>query len=229
MKIDSAGRYVKSEGKRTITLIRHGQYQKVYPQSKHYRPGINNVASLTDVGIEQAKETGRRLNDMGVKFNKIYCSKFTRAMETAHHVVSELKLNDVSEIEYDPDLNEGLAYMIEPYVFQSKPMAHFVNEQNKTKDRIDRAFKKYIHRRDNLNSDAKREDILIIGHANTSRYFLVKSLQLPLNSWGRFNMNNGSYSRIYAYDDGVVNVAHVGDSGHLDKILLTDNKRNESI
>jgi len=226
---DEAGRYLRSNGKRTITLVRHGQYQKTNSQDPTYRSGINNTASLTDTGIEQAKETGRRLNNMGVKFDQIYCSKFTRAMETAYHLVSGLELNDVSEIQYDSDLNEGLASKIEPYTFQSKPYGDFLKEMDETHERIDRAFKKYIHRRDNIQSTNNREDILIVGHANTSRYFIAKALQLPLNTWARFNMNNASYSRIYAYDDGVVNIQHIGDSGHMEKKLLTDNKHAESI
>lgn len=226
---DELGRYQCPKGKRTITLIRHGQYKKTSRQDPKYYFGINNTASLTENGIQQARRTGQRLAEMGLRFDEIYCATFTRAMETAQHIVSELKLNDISEIIYDEDLNEGLAAMIEPYSFERKPHEDFLEEMDLTKKRIHRAFTKYIHRREKLDTGKDREDVLIIGHANTSRYFLMKALQLPENAWARFNMNNASISRIYVYDDGVVNLSHVGDSGHLDSSLLTNNRMTQSI
>ena len=40
-------------------------------------------------------------------------------------------------------------------------------------------------------------------------------------------MNNASYSRIYAYDDGVVNIQHIGDSGHMEKSKIKINSYAE--
>lgn len=48
--------------------------------------------------------------------SKIYTSSFVRAQQTAHLVVDELEQNDVSEIIVDPDIAEGIATIMEPYV-----------------------------------------------------------------------------------------------------------------
>eukprot|EP01084_Bolivina_argentea_P003307 6208_1 len=207
-------------GKRTVTLIRHGQYDRI-------EGGINDKQHLTENGKQQAILTAKRLNQMDLKFDKIYCSKFTRAMETASVLVSELNHNSVNEIEYDSDLNEGRPCNVEPFR-QSKTAEQFQKALDESSQNIQNAFTKYIHRRDNMN-DSHRHDILIIGHGNVFRYFLCKSLQFNQEGWGRFETHNASISRINIFDNGEVKVSHVGDTGHLPQHLLTSNWKNPSI
>eukprot|EP01084_Bolivina_argentea_P197083 337796_1 len=83
---DSIEATKRINGKRSITLIRHSQYNRI--------EGANNdKKSLTELGKKQALFTGKRLNERDIKFDKIYCSKYIRAIETCHIIVSGLQYN----------------------------------------------------------------------------------------------------------------------------------------
>jgi len=66
---------------------------------------------LTKIGHEQAKLTGMRLSQLGVKFTHFHVSNMTRALETAGHIKEELKSG---EFKVDPMLKEGRAVPAEP-------------------------------------------------------------------------------------------------------------------
>jgi 2,3-bisphosphoglycerate-dependent phosphoglycerate mutase/probable phosphoglycerate mutase len=70
----------------TLYLVRHGQ-KKIHPGD----PG------LTEIGVNQAIQTGRYLNQFSI--SKIISSPFKRAVQTAKHIGKELNLN------YDLDEN----------------------------------------------------------------------------------------------------------------------------
>eukprot|EP01084_Bolivina_argentea_P106852 191109_1 len=120
---------------------------------------------------------------------------------------------------------------MEPYE-SYKTMEKYIQEQEKESPQIYEAFHKYIHRRDKkdiINKDKQREDILIVGHGNVFRFFITKSLQFDKNGWMRFGMANCSISRINVRDDGVVRVNHIGDTGHLPVELLTNNHNSSTL
>eukprot|EP01084_Bolivina_argentea_P159704 278147_1 len=206
-------------GQRTLTLIRHSQYHRT-------QGDINDNKPLTELGKIQAKVTGERLNELNMKFDKIYTSKFVRGQETCKIIVNELENNDVSDIIYDSDLNEGLATIIEPFT-NYRTKEDYMDVVKKTAPAIRNGFTKYFHRRDkkdmNPLNEKNREDILIVGHANVFRYYLNKCLQFEEFGWARYSLHNCSVSRIYIYDDGRVKVTHIGDTGHLPPNLLTNN------
>eukprot|EP01084_Bolivina_argentea_P181201 312980_1 len=208
---------IKPKGQRTITLIRHSQYNRIQGE-------INDDRTLTQVGIQQAQLTGQRLRDLDMKFDKIYASGFTRAQQTCQYIVEQLPHNDCSEIIYDSDLNEGLATIIEPYAHY-KSREQFIEGVKQQSPVIVNAFSKYFHRRNmedmDPNNSKQREDILIVGHANVFRYWLTRCLQFDTVGWARFGLTNCSISRIYIFDDGRIQVTHIGDTGHLPEKLLT--------
>ena len=126
---------------RHIILIRHGQYNE--------EPLDDRKRSLTALGRRQAQLTGRRLaelvHSMGPeKFNSITTSDLLRAKQTAFIMAQKLpdsiKINDP-----DPDLNEGLPAPMIP----SRPdIPGCVEEIDEQRERMNRAFSKYIHRAD---------------------------------------------------------------------------------
>lgn len=59
-------------------MVRHGQY--VHDSERH----------LTELGKEQAEVTGKRLVDLGIKFDKIWYSDVTRATETSRIIEKHL-------------------------------------------------------------------------------------------------------------------------------------------
>jgi hypothetical protein len=66
-----------SRGTRTLDLIRHGLYDEDDPRDEAAGKG------LTEGGRTQAWMTGVRLAAMGIPFDTIWTSPFTRARETA--------------------------------------------------------------------------------------------------------------------------------------------------
>ena len=207
-------------GKRVFTLVRHSQYQRI-------QGDINDNKELTELGKKQAILTGQRLKDLDIKFDKIYTSKFTRAQQTCNLIVNELENNDVSQIIYNGDLNEGLPTMIEPFV-NYRTRDEFIDFIKKTSPAILNGFKTLFHRRDKELMEKEpegRENILIVGHGNVFRYYMVRLLQLDRFSWARLEMHNCSISRVCIYDDGRVRVTHIGDTGHLPPELLTSNAK----
>eukprot|EP01084_Bolivina_argentea_P244673 409831_1 len=203
-------------GQRTLILIRHGQYNNTVDNE--------NEKILTELGREQSLITGQRLNAMDIKFDKIYCSKLLRAQETAEIIVNQLSHNNINEIVYDKDLNEGLASDIEPFTsyftIYNKP--EFSKLIDNTSKRIKQCFKKYFHRREQYKNE-NREKILLIGHENVLRYFLVRVLQFNDLGWCRLQLLNCSISTINIMDNGTVKVSNIGDIGHLSVNLLTNN------
>ncbi len=62
---------------------------------------------------------------------------------------------------------------------------------------------------------------MVVGHANLIRFFVCRSLQLPREAWLRLSLRHASITWVCVRPDGKVSVHAVGDSGHLDKEMLT--------
>ena len=217
------GKYAKygtNNGKRIITLVRHGSYDRIPFDPK------NRYKKLNKLGELQAELTGKRLNELGFKFDKIYCSQFERAKHTANIVVNQLDNNSIHEIIYDADLNEGLPCVVTPYT-SYKSLIQYTNSMSVESGPIKRGYKKYIHRRDNMDNNIER--ILIIGHGNVFRYYLMRAAQLNESGFARFSINNGAISQITCNDNGTVNINAFACSGHLPKEMLTSNTKFNEI
>ena len=124
---------------RHILLVRHGQY--------HEGPLDDRKRSLTALGRRQAQLTGRRLAELvhslgPEKFHSITTSDLLRAKQTAF--IMAQKLPDSIQInDPDPDLNEGLPAPMIPSRPDIPGCAQEIDDQ---RDRMDRAYKKYMHR-----------------------------------------------------------------------------------
>lgn len=207
-----------------ILLIRHGQYdlKSLY---------------LTPLGQEQARITGKRLQQMTVKpirdhygqinvtFASIIHSNIERAKETAMIIAQEMP---EVPLECDPMLAEGF-----PCVPQGDQQFS-VSEVFEDSARIEAAFRKYIKRNadwkeekedDELQivapdsniatTETKHEYVILVCHMNVIRYFVCRALQLPPEFWLRFRGDNCGITELIIYDDGKVSLAKFADVGHL--------------
>lgn len=68
-----------------LAIVRHGQ--SVFNQSNTFT-GWEDV-DLTENGIEEAKEAGRRLQNHGFNFDIAFTSVLTRAIKTLYHILEE--------------------------------------------------------------------------------------------------------------------------------------------
>lgn len=86
---------------RLLVLVRHGQSEW---NLKNLFTGWRDVG-LTEKGIEEAREAGRRLKTRGVRFDIAYTSALKRAQETLRIMLEELGQPDL-ETRRDQALNE---------------------------------------------------------------------------------------------------------------------------
>lgn len=84
-----------------LVLVRHGQSEW---NAKNLFTGWKDVG-LTELGIEEARQAGRRLKKEGLKFDVAYTSKLVRAQNTLDLMLEELGQNGL-ETHEDLALNE---------------------------------------------------------------------------------------------------------------------------
>lgn len=195
----------KPTATRHIILVRHGQY-------------VHNVEDrlrkLTDLGKQQSTLTGERLKSLGIKISKMVVSTMTRAQETGGLI--EEALTEAVEKNHCSLLREGAPYPIEPKSSVWNP-----NDKTYFKDnpRIEGAFRKYIHRADSKQNEDSYD--LLVCHANVIRYFVCRSLQFPLEGWGRMSIAHCGLTWLSILPNGRVSLRGLGDIGHLPPDLIT--------
>ena len=86
---------------RTLVLIRHGQSDW---NLKNLFTGWKDP-DLTEVGIDEAREAGKRLKTIGVGFDKAFTSALSRAQHTTQLVMEELGQSSLPVVK-DLRLNE---------------------------------------------------------------------------------------------------------------------------
>ncbi|XP_034671043.1 serine/threonine-protein phosphatase Pgam5, mitochondrial-like [Drosophila subobscura] len=99
---------------RHIILIRHGEYLDVGDTDETHH--------LTDRGREQAKYTGQRLQELGIKWDKVIASTMVRAQETADIILNEIDY-EKTKVKNCAFLREGAPIPPQPPVGHWKPEA----------------------------------------------------------------------------------------------------------
>ncbi|OII74612.1 phosphoglycerate mutase [Cryptosporidium ubiquitum] len=188
-------------------LVRHGQY--IIPAIK------DEEKVLTDIGREQANETGKYLSQQyRNKVNAIYHSNLTRARETA--IIISKYFPGVKLVE-DSNLAEGVPIAPSPSVSGFKPTTEEIVSD---KERIDNAFNTYFSKKGK--SFDEKVDIIVC-HGNVIRYMFCKGLQYPTSGWLRLNHLNCGVTRMSISTDSLVICSGLGDGGHLSPNIHTYN------
>jgi len=202
-KDDSEVNKKSTRASRHLLLIRHGQYK------------INAEKAadmwLTELGREQAKMTGQRLDEINLskfKFTHLHHSTMPRACETADLICEQLKSNKDLPVSVDPLLCEGAPIPPEPPVGHWRPEA---NQFFTDGSRIEAAFRKYFYRAPPEQLEDSYE--IVVCHANVIRYFFCRALQFPAEAWLRFDLPHGSITHIVMRPDGRVSCKGVGEAG----------------
>lgn len=197
---------------RFLILIRHGQY--------HLEHDDDADRKLTELGREQLQLTGHRLKELScqlnTKYDKIFVSNMTRALESAD-IIASLLPDVPRELPGDALLREGAPYPPEP------PNWDVVKSRERTAKRlqgyfidgprIESAFRKYFRR---AAYDQKEDSTeIIVCHANVIRYFVMRALQFPPEAWLRISLKNGSITFVAISPHGNVSLRSLGDAGHM--------------
>lgn len=183
---------------RHLIFIRHGQY--------HYADS-DAECHLTSLGHEQLNFTGLRLKHLNFPYLTLYYSTMTRAVESTEEVLKHLP-----DVKVVPSvlLREGAPYPLEPPLPFYRPTAKELREDG---ERIESAFKTFIHRPDASQTQDSYE--IFVCHGNVIRYIVCRALQLPPEAWIRFSLDHGSITWLVIRSDGRVALKCLGDSGHI--------------
>ncbi|KAH8387421.1 hypothetical protein KR093_006937 [Drosophila rubida] len=193
---------------RHIILIRHGEYLDIGDSDETHH--------LTDRGRLQAKYTGKRLHEMGIKWDTVIASNMVRAQETADIILNEIDF-ERSKVKNCAFLREGAPIPPQPPVGHWKPEA---SQFYRDGARIEAAFRRYFYR---AHPDQEKDThTLIVGHGNVIRYFVCRALQFPAEAWLRININHASITWLTISPSGNVSIRYLGDSGFLPAKQLTN-------
>ncbi len=191
---------------RHLVLIRHGQY--------NLGGKTDEEKYLTELGRDQAAETGRRLAALGVPVTKLVVSSMTRAKETAELIRKSLPPETPCD---SPDdlLREGAPIRPEPDCISWRPDGVYDADGA----RIEAAFRKYFHRADAAQERDSYE--VIVCHSNVIRYFVCRALQVAPEAWMRISLRHASITWVSIRPNGTVAVKCLGDAGHFPPDMMT--------
>ena len=102
----------KVSASRHIILVRHGEYLDEGESDATHR--------LTERGRLQAKYTGKRLQEMGIQWDKVIASTMTRAKETNDIILKEIGYSP-DKVQYCDFLREGAPIPPQPPVGHWRP------------------------------------------------------------------------------------------------------------
>jgi len=181
-----------------LILVRHGQY--------NLEGKTDEERVLTNLGIEQADHTGKRLANLNLPLTYMVSSNMSRAKQTAALIGQSLP-EDLTVLPDDPILREGAPYPPEPGNVKQEVPYHIDGS------RIEAAFRKYFHRADRDQEKDSYE--LVVCHANVIRYFVCRALQLPPEAWLRISLKHASITWITIRPSGTVSVRALGEASHI--------------
>lgn len=190
-------------GARTLYLVRHGLYDEDDPRDEAVGRG------LTEAGRTQAQLVGARLAALGVTFDTLWTSPFTRARETAAIIAQSLP---------------GLAPVLAPDLAECTPatrrkdiMADLApGEAEACVAQLERAFARFF-----VPSPAGDRHELLVCHGNVIRWLWCRALGVETAAWLGMAIANCSITVIQVKPDGACKLYVFGDAAHLPVELQT--------
>jgi serine/threonine-protein phosphatase PGAM5 len=203
ISVSSAQEPAKTDGVRTIYLIRHGEYDHTDERDPDVGKG------LVPLGVAQARIVAWRLRGMPVEFTSLQSSTMTRAKQTALVIGEEF-----------PDLELQTSRLISectPPTRREDIMAkeNMVDLEACTQQ-LDQAFAVYF----TPSPDADRNDVIVC-HGNVIRYFVTRVLGVDTMAWLGMSIGNCSLTVVQIRADGSMGLLSFSDVGHLPPNLST--------
>jgi serine/threonine-protein phosphatase PGAM5 len=193
-------------GKRTLYLVRHGQYRL------HER----DAGGLTHKGETQARMTGKAIAHL--PFTKVISSPVLRAVQTADIITESLGSTERYEDELLRECIPSIPLRYAAYFAGTHPELT-ESRINDCADKLSIAFEGYFRR--NLADHDVHE--LLVCHGNVIRYFVARVLQTDSDGWSNMIIHNCGITRVLIDSDGQLFLISHNDIGHLPEDLRTDN------
>lgn len=191
---------------RSIYLVRHGQYQRLFPDElasdSTMEQAVRVDGGLTTLGIEQAKLTARRLSPYPV--SAIYCSSLPRAVQTAEIIAQEFPGIPLRRTRI---LWECIPCV--PPLFSEFYSDVPSEEIARGREQAEEAYGRYFKR-----ARGKDKCEIMVCHGNLMRYFVSRVLEVEPETWGKMGIFNCGISQVTISHRCTGVVCH-NDSGHL--------------
>lgn len=204
------GRADTGGAKRVLVFVRHGQYVQA---------DTDEGRVLTELGRQQAKETGQRLKQLVdaeiiPPIDCVYFSTMARATETAAALLESL--DDTTKREPCALIREGAVCRPIP---ESQSWQPTPDEFRTDNAQVEAAVATHMYR--SQSPDARTT--VFSCHGNVIRYMVMRLLQLPVCAWLRTAVYNGSITIVEIRPNGNVSLRCMGDVGHMDPKDITYN------
>ncbi len=173
---------------------------------------------LNETGIQQAQAAGARCSQLHIE--RIYHSTLVRAAKTAEMIADACKAPLIPS----PGFNEvclgrfqGLTFEESKAKFPAESARYFADQEHVAPpdgesmlDLQNRALRTL----DSIEQDAKNcERIAVVSHGALLKVLLSQIVGLPLSSFGRFDISNGSISIVESYN-GIRRLVTLNDISH---------------
>ncbi|BBM51507.1 phosphoglycerate mutase [Leptotrichia trevisanii] len=189
-----------------ILFIRHGETDC---NKKHLYYGHSNP-SLNETGINQLKDTKKKLEKMNEKIDIVFSSDLKRCRES----LELLKINKNIKTYFSEELRElnfgnieGKTYKeieneFSHYVYEMKNnWRHFKTEGGESLTDLQQRVSRKINK---IKTENRNKKILIIAHAGVIQSLISYYLFNNLDGYWQFKLDNGSITKMTVTDDGFI-------------------------
>jgi len=199
----SADEAKKTDGVRTVYLIRHGEYDS----DDQSDPTVGKA--LVPLGVAQARLVGARLRGMPVNFTSLHSSTMTRARQTAELIGQEFPKLEIQS-------SALISECTPPTRRKDVTEGETAEDLLACTRQLEEAFPVYFA----PSPDADRNDIVVC-HGNVIRSFVTMALEVDTEAWLGMSIANCSLTVITVEADGSMKVLSYSDSGHIPPNLTT--------
>ena len=189
-----------------ILFIRHGEtdYNKKNLYYGHLNPDLN------ETGINQLKNTKKKLEEMNEKIDIVFSSDLKRCRQS----LELLELDENIEKYFSEELRELNLGDIEGKSYNEieKEFPHYVYEmKNNWKyfraeggESLNDLQKRIVKKIEKIKKDYQNKRILIIAHAGVIQSLISYYLFCNLDGYWKFKIDNGSITKMTVMDDGFI-------------------------
>lgn len=196
-----------------LILVRHGETDW---NRAHRWQGHQDVP-LNQTGLEQAQRVADRLKDE--QFDAIYASDLSRAFATAEAINQHHKLL----LQPEPRLREILLGQFEGHTFDDlqhefpDEYAAWSGDMHKDPPGGESDMRFYERVRgfyDDVVESHEGGTLLVVGHGGSLRMLMMRMLELPVESFARFRLDNTAISELIWHRNRW-NLSRFNDTYHL--------------
>lgn len=206
---------------RHLYVVRHGQR---LPGNGDDRLGLG----ITDIGKIQAERTAERLSMIPI--NSIYYSTLRRASETAKIIATK---SPKAPLHGSQLLWECIPYLPPDFIAWYRANQGRIDQNSVTTplqmapwlalwtadtpwEVVERGFEQAQQAWTHFFRPAREErHEVLVCHGNILRYFMVRALKAPLETWINTDINNCGISEFTIHSGGDVALVSHNDTGHL--------------